>query len=104
MSKISRVTMGKNGKTCLVLMMTFFLMGMSAERQLQSQIQAEIARTQEYNSQPSPVGNRRALRIQVNRYRAQMPPFWPKTIYREPAPPGKPSYRNKRFYGGIPRG
>ena len=91
--------MGKNGKTCLVLMITIFLLGMDYERQLQVTIQEQIRQAQSANKQPSPVGNRKALRIQINRYRAQMPPFWPKTIYREPAPPGKPSQKSHRFFG-----
>lgn len=87
------------------ILAAFVLMGMSdgERRAEQVRIKEMMALSQVYNKQPSPVGNRRALRIQRNRYRNNLPPFFPKTIYREPQRPPQPnSY--VRFYGGIPRG
>jgi hypothetical protein len=72
-------------KLSIALLLLFFLSGLTPYEE-----NAEIQRVLK-------------LRIQRNRYRAQMPPFWPKTIYREPQRPPMPNSR-VRFYGGIPRG
>lgn len=89
-------------KLSIALLLLFFLSGLTPYEE-NAEIQQVLKLSNSYNKQPSPVGNRRALRIQRNRYRAQMPPFWPKTIYREPQRPPMPNSR-VRFYGGIPRG
>jgi hypothetical protein len=65
----------------------------------QERIKKYIDLSNSYNKQPSPTGNRRAARIARNRYRNNLPPVVPRTIYREP----QHTRRSVRFYGGIPR-
>jgi hypothetical protein len=101
MPQISRITMGKIRKTFLILIAVIFCMGLSYERQLQLKIQEQIKQAQLANSQPKPLSDRRAARQQMNRYYTKT--GRPGTIFPEPAPPGKPAYKNSRFYGGIPR-
>lgn len=65
-------------------------------------IQAVMRRTIQDNKQPDPEGAPRITRILRNSYRNTHPPYFPKTIYREPIRPPFPT-GYKRFYGGIPR-
>jgi hypothetical protein len=89
------------------LLLAFFLMGHTdpyteADPELyaeQERIKEYIKRSQELNKQPSPTGSPRAARLARNRYRNQLDPIYPKTIYPEVLPTGN----YKRFYGGIPR-
>ena len=84
------------------MLFLFFLTGLTPYEE-NAEIQRVLKLSNSYNKQPSPTGNARALRIQRNRYRNNLPPIYPKTIYREPQRPPQPnSY--VRFYGGIPRG
>ena len=78
-----------------------FLLGMSLqERRVENEkIQLIIKKTQEVNQRPSFRDSPRAARTATNRYRNQLPPILPKTIYREVLPTG----RFARFAGGIPR-
>lgn len=89
-------------KLLISLTLLFFLTGLTPYEE-NEEIQRVLNLSNSYNKQPDPTGNARALRIQRNRYRNNLPPIYPKTIYREPQRPPQPnSY--VRFYGGIPRG
>ena len=89
-------------KLLISLTLVFFLTGLTPYEE-NEEIQRVLNLSNSYNKQPDPTGNARALRIQRNRYRNNLPPIYPKTIYREPQRPPQPnSY--VRFYGGIPRG
>ena len=88
------------------LLFAFLLMGNAdpyKERRAENdRIQAVIRQTIQYNKQPDPEGAPRITRILRNSYRNTHPPYFPKTIYREPIRPPFPT-GHKRFYGGIPR-
>ena len=89
-------------KLLISLTLLFFLTGLTPYEE-NEEIQRVLKLSNSFNKQPDPTGNARALRIQRNRYRNNLPPIYPKTIYREPQRPPQPnSY--VRFYGGIPRG
>jgi len=88
----------------LVIIMSFFLLGMDYDRKSYEDIRKIIEQTVQTNRQPKPhLPNRRAARMQRNRYWDNHPPIYPKTIYRQQIFPPQPG-AHKRWYGGIPRG
>ena len=85
----------------MALALPFLLSAMTLEerREENRRIQAVIRQTTESNTKPSFRDSPRAARTATNRYKNQLAPRMPKTIYREVLPTG----RFSRFAGGIPR-
>ena len=106
MQNISGKRMGQNRKTSVtlvIIVVAIFTMGMEDPRKLNDEIQKHLRQTVEINRQPKPhVLNRRAARMQRNRYHYNYP-VGPKTIYREQVFPPQPG-SHRRWYGGVPRG
>ena len=74
-------------------------MTLEERRAENERIQAIIKATQQVNQRPSFRDSPRAARTATNRYKNQLAPRMPKTIYQEPIK----SWRFSRFAGGIPR-
>ncbi len=85
----------------MALALPFLLSAMTLEerREENRRIQAVIRQTTESNTKPSFRDSPRAARTATNRYKNQLAPRIPKSIYQEPIK----SWKFSRFAGGIPR-
>ena len=85
----------------MALALPFLLSAMTLEKRREEnrRIQDIIQKTTETNTKPSFRDSPRAARTATNRYKNQLAPRLPKTIYRQVLPTG----RYSRFAGGIPR-
>ena len=85
----------------MALALPFLLSAMTLEerREENRRIQAVIRQTTESNTKPSFRDSPRAARTATNRYKNQLAPRVPRTIYQEPIK----SWKFSRFAGGIPR-
>jgi len=83
-------------KKLIILLTSFILMGMSdfERREEQNRIQEVMQQTVRVNKKPTPLSDRRAARMQRNRYHNQHHPYFPKTIYREP----QQTPKRRRFF------